>query len=639
MRTLLWTALTLSCLTSWAQAPFITYNADLMRVLGSDQVQVTAEVNWATLPEDIEDAPIVWQFPKTIPGTYATEDYGKYIKGLEAYKSDGTRIKVRKKGENTFKLSALPDRITYRVNDTYDARVRKNHIFEPAGTNIAERENFLLNNAGFFGYFPGYEQEPVDVQLHYPGNMLGVSALPSQVEQGPAMYLGDNRIQSFQARDYHHLMDCPIMVTVPDTISFYVANCKVTLSVYSESGRPLSAAIYDEVKVSMEAIATFLGGELPVDTYAFLFYIKDYTEFQSLMEGDIKIGKAFKLLRQLIGQGFGALEHGNSSTYFLPDFGNDLVLDQMKDVCIHEFLHILTPLGLHSECIGHFNYADPVMSQHLWLYEGVTEYFAGLSQVQGGVMTQEAYLKSLLEGKIRSASRYPTEKMAFTEMSTNVLEKPWKKQYGQVYQRGAVMAALLDLEIMRLTDGEKTLLDVVRALNARYGATQSFDEATFFEVFVAEVHPDLMGFFDRYVRGREALPLKQNLAYAGFDYVNDETRSLPQSPIQHENLKLSFLPLGAVNTVKKVKGPLPFEVEKGDFVSFDAEQLGGLEGPLPEGEKVEVQVEHQGEWTSTWVLPERAEVKLSHKIFALPEPTESQKLLRARWLEGSAANF
>ena len=49
-------------------------------------------------------------FPKTIPGTYATEDYGKYIKGLEAYKSDGTRIKVRKKRENTFKLSAQPDR-------------------------------------------------------------------------------------------------------------------------------------------------------------------------------------------------------------------------------------------------------------------------------------------------------------------------------------------------------------------------------------------------------------------------------------------------------------------------------------------------------------------------------------------------
>jgi predicted metalloprotease with PDZ domain len=639
MRTLLWAALTFSSLATWAQAPFITYHADLMRVLGSDQVQVTAEVHWEALPDDLEDAPIEWQFPKTIPGTYATEDYGKYIKDLEAFKVDGSRIKVRKKGKNTYQLSALPVRITYRVNDTYDARVRKNHIFEPAGTNIAERENFLLNNAGFFGYFPGYEQEPVNVQLHYPGNMLGVSALPSQVEQGPAMYLGDNRIQSFKARDYHHLMDCPIMVTVPDTTSFYVANCKVTLSVYSESGRPLSAAIYDEVKVSMEAIASFLGGELPVDNYAFLFYIKDYTEFQSLIEGDIQVGKAIKLLRQIIGQGFGALEHGNSSTYFLPDFGNDLVLDQIKDVCIHEFLHILTPLGLHSECIGQFNYADPVMSQHLWLYEGVTEYFAGLSQVQGGVMTEEAYIQSLLEGKIRSASRYPTEKMAFTEMSTNVLEKPWKKQYGQVYQRGAVMAALLDLEIMHLTQGEKTLLDVITTLNARYGATQSFNEATFFEVFVAEVHPDLMDFFNRYVRGTEALPLKRNLAYAGFDYVHNESRSLPINPTKSKNLKLSFLPLGAVKEVKKVKGPLPFAVEKGDLVSFDAAQLSSLAGPIPAELPVEIRVQHDGQWTSTSVVPEREDVVLKHQIFELDQPSGMQQGLRSLWLSGDIGKY
>ena len=139
----------------WAQAPFITYYADLLRVQG-DQVQVTAEVHWEALPDDLEEAPIPWQFPKTIPGTYATEDYGKYIKHLEAFKTDGSKIKVRKKGQNIFYLSALPDRITYQVKDTYDARVRKNHIFEPAGTNIQERANFLLNNAGFFGYFPGY---------------------------------------------------------------------------------------------------------------------------------------------------------------------------------------------------------------------------------------------------------------------------------------------------------------------------------------------------------------------------------------------------------------------------------------------------------------------------------------------------
>jgi predicted metalloprotease with PDZ domain len=247
-------------------------------------------------------------------------------------------------------------------------------------------------------------------------------------------------------------------------------------------------------------------------------------------------------------------------------------------------------------------------------------------------MTEEAYIQSLLEGKIRSASRYPTEKMAFTEMSTNVLEKPWKKQYGQVYQRGAVMAALLDLEIMHLTQGEKTLLDVITTLNARYGATQSFDEATFFEVFVAEVHPDLMDFFNRYVRGTEALPLKRNLAYAGFDYVHNESRSLPINPTKSKNLKLSFLPLGAVKEVKKVKGPLPFAVEKGDLVSFDAAQLSSLAGPLPAELPVEIRVQHDGQWTSTSVVPEREDVVLKHQIFELDQPSGMQQGLRSLWL-------
>ena len=121
------------------------------------------------------------------------------------------------------------------------------------------------------------------------------------------------------------------------------------------------------------------------------------------------------------GQGFGALEHGNSSVYYLPDFGNDMVLDQMADVCIHEFFHILTPLGLHSEEIGNFNYIDPQMSKHLWLYEGITEYFAGISQVKGGVITRDEYIRSVLRQKIVTADRYPTDKMPFTEMSENVL--------------------------------------------------------------------------------------------------------------------------------------------------------------------------------------------------------------------------
>ena len=203
----------------------------------------------------------------------------------------------------------------------------------------------------------------------------------------------------------------------------------------------------------MKAIEDFLQGDLPVDNYAFIFYIKDHTEFEGLFNGtEIKLRTILKAIRELGGKGFGALEHGNSSVYYLPDFGGTSVLDGMADVCIHEFFHILTPLGLHSEEIGNFNYINPQMSKHLLLYEGITEYFAGISQVKGGVITKDEYVRTVLKGKIKSAEKYPTKKMSFTDMSENVLQNPYKRQYNQVYQRGALMGALLDIRIMELTN-------------------------------------------------------------------------------------------------------------------------------------------------------------------------------------------
>ncbi|NDC83463.1 hypothetical protein EB093_07390, partial [bacterium] len=110
--------------------------------------------------------------------------------------------------------------------------------------------------------------------------------------------------------------------------------------------------------------------------------------------------KTIKLVASIAGKGFGALEHGNSSVYFLPDLGEEMLVESVKDVAIHEFMHIITPLNLHSECIGNFNYENPKMSRHLWLYEGVTEYFAGLIQVRSGIISRSNYVNSLLRQKM-----------------------------------------------------------------------------------------------------------------------------------------------------------------------------------------------------------------------------------------------
>ena len=422
------------------------------------------------------------------------------------------------------------------------------------------------------------------------------------------------------------------MVSKPDTTSFMLGGAKVTIGVFTENGRELSRDIFKQVETSMKAIEAFLQGDLPVDNYAFIFYIKDHTEFESLFNGsEIKIGTVFKALRKLAGKGFGALEHGNSSVYYLPDFGGTTVLDGMADVCIHEFFHILTPLGLHSEEIGNFNYIEPKMSKHLWLYEGITEYFAGISQVKGGVITKDEYLTKVLKGKIRSAARYPTKKMSFTEMSENVLDKPYKKQYGQVYQRGALMGALLDIRIMELTQGEKDLHDIILTLRDKYGPNESFNDDEIIEEFVSLVHPDLQQFFDSYVTGREELPIKSYLAKVGVEYDKNYVGPLIAHPVNDNDVKRSRLIVGQKMTIKKVgKGDF-IGFKPGDKVSILDDKLFSGPQALEPGETIEISVLRDGENIQLPYTVRTVEGSKSHYIREAKDMTTAEATLQLLW--------
>ena len=599
-----------------------SYSIDLTQVV-EDRVKVSIDaklIRW-TAPEQ---STYNFHFPATIPGTYATLDYGRFIQDFHAYGANGAQLKVKQKG-NTFVIHGQPERIQYWADDTFDSRIRKNKVFEPAGTNNQERLNFLLNAAGYFGFFEGQEGLPVSLELTKSPRLHGLSAMES--------YSYGNT-QNFYAENYHEFLDSPIMVSQPDTTSFMLGGAKVTIGVFTENGKELSREIYTQVETSMKAIEAFLQGDLPVDNYAFIFYIKDHTEFESLFNGsEFKIGTLFKAIRKLAGKGFGALEHGNSSVYYLPDFGGTTVLDGMADVCIHEFFHILTPLGLHSEEIGNFNYIEPKMSKHLWLYEGITEYFAGISQVKGGVITKEEYVRNLLRGKIRAAARYPTKKMSFTEMSENVLDKPYKKHYGQVYQRGALMGALLDIRIMELTHGEKDLHDIILTLRDKYGPNESFNDDAIIKEFVSLVHADLQQFFDDYVTGREQLPVQEYLNKVGIAYDQNYEGAVMMDPLLDLGYKTRGRRSSEFIEIKKIPKVNPYQLQEGDRVLRYSALLENEYGGLEQGTPLELEVQ-RGEKVVR--IPFEVSYKSGtkkHFIRLQRTPSESQVALQALWFK------
>ena len=78
------------------------------------------------------------------------------------------------------------------------------------------------------------------------------------------------------------------------------------------------------------------------------------------------------------------------------------------------------------------------------------------------------------------------------------------------------MGLLLDIEIIRLTNGKKTLKDVILELVDKYGTTKPFSDEDFFDEFTAHVHPDLRYWFADYVEGTVPLNLKDGLDQIGF---------------------------------------------------------------------------------------------------------------------------
>lgn len=608
-----------------AQSNYI-YSLDIDKI-ENDQIKITA-----TTPK-MEVDKIIYHFPKVIPGTYAIEDYGKYIEDFKAFDSKGQALQVVKEGLNNYVISNARQlaSIQYLVNDAMDMTVKENKIFEPASTNIEAGSNILMNNAGFFGYLTGTENLPIQLNITKPEKFYGASSLKSNTTATQ---------QIFEATSYHQLLDCPILFAEPDTAQFMVNNCKVTIACFDESGQPRAKEFYKNLKRDMEGIAKFLP-KLPVDNYTFIAYVDDFTQFGDILNGERRPSaiEAVQMYRKFKNLGVGALEHGNSSVYYLANFGDstkmtDLkVSNQLTGAAIHEFMHIITPLGLHSQHIGNFNYAEPVMSKHLWLYEGVTEYFATLIKFQAGIFTSKEFFDDI-STKYKSGEKFPLEKMTFTEMSANVLDKKYHKQYGTVYTRGAVIAMLLDARIIELTNGKKTLKDVMLAMNTKYGKDKNFEEDALFQEMTDMVSPELMEFFNKYVDGKVPLDVEKSLAPLGLVYNTKVTTMRPRNPIDEENNDIKFKK-GKIKTVGKAewagiqKGDKPvkgsynkaFALPSATFINGKTDEY------LPEGTVVDYEVERDGAIVK---LPIKIKyVPLEKTIFLgeNPNATEKQKML------------
>jgi len=485
LRLLTIVALLISSLNIFSQEKYL-YAADI-KSIEDDKVSVEL------LTPAIKEQEAIFSFPKVIPGSYSEKNYGKFIDDFKAFDINGKKLKTSRLNPNQYNISNAQSlyKISYKVNDTWD-KPQRDFIFQPGGTDIESGKCVVMNTFAFFGYFENYKLNPFEITVTKPSSFYASTHL--EVERK------SSETDILKADNYVSLADNPVFYNAPDTSSFSIGKSTINVSVISATGKVNSSQVTAYLKPMAVALQQFFNG-LPVKSYQFLYFFEDP---QNPVAGNKSSG------------GYGALEHNYSSLYFLPETGYEPALKSLvNEVSSHEFLHILTPLNLHSKEIEDFDFEQPKMSKHLWLYEGVTEYFAHLVQLQNGLLTEKQFLSNMRK-KIIEADKYGNFSM--TDMSTNVLTDKYKDKYNSVYSKGALIAFMLDIFIREKTNGQKDLKKVVVTLAHKYGPGKPFNDDDLFNEFIAASTPEVRGFIDSYIIGDEPMPYKDYLEKIGYVY-------------------------------------------------------------------------------------------------------------------------
>jgi len=476
----------------------VAVTIDLINVK-DDKVMVTVT------PPTFTTETTTFHFPKTVPGTYSEDDYGRFIENVKAFDAKGNTLKVAKIDENSYTISNATKlaKITYLVNDTFDTEGgagfgESEDVFSPAGTNINAGVNFMLNTHGFIGYFKGKEETPYKLTVTHPETLMGISAMTDADASATS--------DVFLMPKYASLVEMPIMYSKPDYTSFMVDDMEIIISVFSPTGKYTAEQITPNMENMMKAQKRFLGPINSTKKYAILLYLSD--------------------MKAKDAKGFGALEHPTSTTVVMPEMmGLEMLQEQLKDVVSHEFFHIVTPLTIHSNEIQYFDFNNPQMSEHLWMYEGVTEYFANLFQVNQGLIEEDEFFERMA-GKI-AQSRQMNDNMSFTKMSKNVLNPPYKEQYLNVYNKGALIAMCMDILIRENSNGKKGILNLMQELSKEYGTNKAFKDEELFGKITALTYPAVGEFLKNHVAGETPIPYEQYFAKMG---VTEATTEIAGNP-------------------------------------------------------------------------------------------------------------
>ena len=427
--------------------------------------------------------PLLLSLPAWTPGAYELSNFARNVSDFAAT-SEGKALAWDKLDFDTWRVQPGGAK---RVTVTFDFRA------DSLDNAMAwSRDDFaFFNGTNLFLYPEGRE-------LTFPATVTVATEPEWQVMTGMSRAPGATGGRSFASNDYHELVDMPFYVGAFAADSAQIAERWVRVATYpaTQLTGEARAKFWDELRRMIPPMIEVFG-EVPYEAYTNLLVFDESSS------------------------GGSALEHANSHLGIYSPFiiGNTA----LPSITAHEIFHVWNVKRLRPAELTPYRYDRAQPTTWLWVSEGVTDYYADLALVRGGIVDSSGFL-ALTTGKMEEVGNVPAVALEDASLSTWI--HPVDGSAYIYYPKGSLAGFMLDVLIRDASDNAGSLDVVMRELYQKsYKAGRGFTSHDWWgAVTRAAKGKSFADFNARYIDGREPFPWPQILPLAGLKLKVDSLR-------------------------------------------------------------------------------------------------------------------
>jgi len=188
--------------------------------------------------------------------------------------------------------------------------------------------------------------------------------------------------------------------------------------------------------------------------------------------------------------------------------------DFQPSLYAHEIFHAWNVKRLRPADMWPYRYDTPQPTPWLWVSEGITDYYADLAEVRGGIVADSGFY-ALTAAKISEVDA--ATPVALEDASLNTWVHPIDGTGYLYYPKGSLAGFLLDVLIRDASDNRQSLDDVMRQLYATtFKRDRGFTRDDWWGAVSRAAGGRSFAEFERkYVDGREPYPWDDILPLAG----------------------------------------------------------------------------------------------------------------------------